>query len=137
MVSAMESALFYRYVREVVSSNIVTDAQVQKYYDEHPDEFATPERVKVRHIVIIGNGAGPHPKSKEQALETIKQVAAELHAKLGGVHSADEAAVQRIRGSYFPGAAREYSQGGSAGDRGGPGWGGQGARGPPVGTGGV
>ena len=122
MESAKESALFDRYVRDVVSSNIVTDAQVQKYYDEHPDEFVTPERVKVRHIVIIGNGAGPHPKSQEQALEAIKQVAAELHAKLGSVHSADEAAARRIRGSYFAEAARKYSEDGSAGAGGDLGW---------------
>lgn len=122
MESAKESALFDRYVREVVSSNIVTDAQVKKYYDEHPDEFVTPERVKVRHIVIIGNGAGPHPKSQEQALETIKQVAAELHAKLGSVHSADQAAAQRIRGSYFAEAARKHSEDGAAEAGGDLGW---------------
>ena len=122
MESAKESALFDRYVRDVVSSNIVTDAQVQKYYDEHPDEFATPERVKVRHIVIIGNGAGPHPKSQEQALEAIKQVATELHAKLGSVHSADQAAAARIRGSYFAEAARKYSEDGSAEAGGDLGW---------------
>src|SRR5262249_19716836 len=42
METAKEGALFDRYVRDVVSSHIVTDAEVKKYYDEHPDEFATP-----------------------------------------------------------------------------------------------
>jgi len=114
MESAKESALFDRYVRDVVSSRIVTDADVKKYYDEHPDEFSTPERVKVRHIVIVGNGAGPHPKTQEQALEAIKQVATELHAKTGAVHAADPAAAARIRGSYFAELARKYSEDGSA-----------------------
>ena len=122
MESAKESALFDRYVRDVVSSQVVKDADVKKYYDEHPDEFTTPERVKVRHIVIIGNGAGPHPKSKEQALETIKQVASELHSKFGSVHSADLAAVARIRGSYFAETARKYSEDGAAETGGDLGW---------------
>ena len=122
MESAKESALFDRYVREVVSSQIVTDAEVKKYFDDHPDEFATPERVKVRHIVIIANGAGPHPKSKEQALETIKQVAAELQLKFRGVSAADPAAAQRIRLAYFSELARKYSEDGSAPNGGDLGW---------------
>ena len=122
MESAKESALFDRYVRDVVSSRIVTDADVKKYYDEHPDEFSTPERVKVRHIVIVGNGAGPHPKTQEQALEAIKQVATELHAKTGAVHAADPVAAARIRGSYFAELARKYSEDGSAEAGGDLGW---------------
>lgn len=122
METAKEAALFDRYVRDVVSAQIVTDADVKKYYDEHSDEFTTPERVKVRHIVVVGNGAGPHPKTQEQALETIKQVATELHTKIGGVHSADEAAAARIRGSYFAEMARKYSEDGSAPTGGDLGW---------------
>lgn len=122
MDTAKESALFDRYVRDVVSSHIVTEADVKKYYDEHPDEFATPARVKVRHIVIIANGAGPRPKSKEQALETIKQIAAELQVKFRGVSAADPAAAQRIRLSYFSEAARKYSEDGAAPSGGDLGW---------------
>jgi len=122
MESAKESALFDRYVRDVVSSRIVTDADVKKYYDEHPDEFTTPERVKVRHIVVVGNGAGPHPKTQEQALEEIKQVDTELHAKTAAVHAADPVAAARIRGSYFAELARKYSEDGSAEAGGDLGW---------------
>jgi len=122
MESAKESALFDRYVRDVVSSRIVTDADVKKYYDEHPDEFTTPERVKVRHIVVVGNGAGPHPKTQEQALEEIKRVDTELHAKTAAVHAADPVAAARIRGSYFAELARKYSEDGSAEAGGDLGW---------------
>jgi peptidyl-prolyl cis-trans isomerase C len=122
METAKEAALFDRYVRDVVSSQVVKDADVKKYYDEHPDEFTTPERVKVRHIVVVGNGAGPHPKSNEQALEAIKKVATELHAKSGSVHAADPAAAARIRGSYFAEMARKYSEDGAAETGGDLGW---------------
>jgi peptidyl-prolyl cis-trans isomerase C len=122
MESAKESALFDRYVRDVVANSIVTDAMVKKYYEEHPDEFATPEKVKVRHIVILPNGAGPHPKSDQQALELIQKVATEIHAKFAGVRGGDEATQNRIRTSYFGELARQYSEDGSAPAGGDLGW---------------
>src|ERR1043166_5872292 len=122
METAKESALFDRYVRDVVASQIVTDAVIKKYYDDHADEFNDPERIKVRHIVITGNGAGPHPKSKEQALDLIKKISGELHQKLAGVRAPDAATAQRIGLSYFEELARKYSEDGSAESGGDLGW---------------
>jgi peptidyl-prolyl cis-trans isomerase C len=122
METAKEAALFDRYVRDVVGSQIVSDAVVKKYYEDHADEFMAPERIKIRHIIVMANGAGPRPKSKEQALEIIKQASAELREKIAGVRGADEATTQRIRLSYFEALARKYSEDGSAESGGDLGW---------------
>lgn len=122
MTTAKESALFDRYVRDVVAAPIVSESDVRKYYEEHKDEFATPERLKVRHIVITASGVGPNSKTKEQALERIKAVSAELHAANADVHAADETTMQRLRLIHFGDAARKYSEDASASSGGDLGW---------------
>lgn len=122
MDTAMESALFDRYVRDVVAAPIVTEAEVKKYYDEHKDEFAVPEKVKVRHIVITATNAGPAAKTKEQALERIKQVAAELMGHNIELRSQNADASSQLRLIYFADAARKYSEDGSASSGGDLGW---------------
>ena len=122
METAKESTLFDRYVRDVVAANVVTDAEVKKYYDEHPADFATPEKVHVRHIVITGNGTGPHPKSDDAALAKIQQIAALLHKEMSEVKAPDAATASHIRLSYFEDAARKYSEDGTAAAGGDLGW---------------
>lgn len=122
MNSARESALFDRYVRDVVAAPIVTEAAVRKYYDEHKEEFATPERLKVRHIVVTASGAGPNSRTKEQALERIKTISAQLHGENAEVHGADETTAARLRLIHFGDAARQYSEDGSASSGGDLGW---------------
>lgn len=122
METAKESALFDRYVRDVVASTVVTDAEVKKFYDENPGNFATPERVRVHHIVIVGSGAGPHPKSDADALALIGKIAEEIHKQFTEVKATDPEAAARIRLSYFEAAARKYSEDGSAPSGGDLGW---------------
>jgi len=122
METARESALFDRYVRDVVSANVVTDAEVKKFYDENPGNFATPEKVHVRHIVITGGGTGPHPKSDEDALARIKEISETLHKQLAGVTATDPAVAARIRLSYFAEDARKYSEDATAQGGGDLGW---------------
>jgi parvulin-like peptidyl-prolyl isomerase len=116
MEAAKESVLFDRYVRDVISPQIVTDAEVRKFYDDNKDQYATPEQLKVRHIVIQPDGAGPRPKSKEQALELIKRVAMELNAAT--IHTPNDEAGMRARVRAFGEVAKQYSEDGSAQDGG-------------------
>jgi len=122
MAAASESALFDRYVRDIVAAPIVSDADIRKYYVEHPDEFQQPEKIKVRHIVITAGNQGPAAKTKEQALERIKTISADLLAHHLETRSADQEAVKRLDLIYFADAARKYSEDGSAASGGDLGW---------------
>ncbi|MGZ8832707.1 MAG: peptidylprolyl isomerase [Thermoanaerobaculia bacterium] len=114
--AAKESALFDRYVREVVASSLVTDVEAKKYYDENQSQFAIPEQAKVRHIVISWNN-----KPKQDAMELIKRVMTEIRA---GVPSARDASPQTapILLSRFSEAARRYSEDGAGAGGGDLGW---------------
>jgi peptidyl-prolyl cis-trans isomerase C len=118
--AARESALFDRYVRDVVAAPIVTDSEIAKYYKDHPDDFSTPEQVQVRHIVI-----GPSSQSREQALEQIQKVLAGLHSQNDAIKFSEPAATQ-MRVHNFAEMARKYSQDPSAESGGDLGWVGRG-----------
>jgi peptidyl-prolyl cis-trans isomerase C len=122
--AARESALFDRYVRDVVAAPIVSDHDVRTYYNEHPSDFVTPEKVHVRHIVIAVTNAGPTPKTKEQALDRIKNIAVELRS--ADVASAqttkDPEVMARLRLANFASAAKRYSEDSSAESGGDLGW---------------
>jgi parvulin-like peptidyl-prolyl isomerase len=122
MEAGAESALFDRYVRDVIAAPIVTEADIKKYYDEHQGDFAVPEKVRVRHIVITEQQAGPLVKTKEQALERIKQIAADLLSHNIELRDAEPTAATRLRLIYFSDAARKYSEDGSASSGGDLGW---------------
>jgi peptidyl-prolyl cis-trans isomerase C len=114
--AARESALFDRYVRDIVAGPIVTDSEIAQYYKDHPDDFSTPEQVKVRHIVI-----GPSSQSREEALEQIQKVLAGLHAQNEAIKFSEPAATQ-MRVHNFAEMARKYSQDASAESGGDLGW---------------
>ena len=66
--------------------------------------------------------AGPAAKTKEQALERIKSVAADLMGHNIELQKADPSAADRLRVIYFADAARKYSEDASAPSGGDLGW---------------
>lgn len=73
MEAAKESALFDLYVRDVVSTQVLAEAEIRKFYDDHPDDFMDNEQVKVRHILVT-----PRGRDREQARAHIGAVMQQL-----------------------------------------------------------
>ncbi len=114
--AARESALFDQYIKDVVAPNVVTNAEIRKYYDEHQADFGLPESAKVRHIVITWNN-----KPKPDALEKIKMIATEIRS---GAPSPRDATpeMKQILLNRFAAAARQSSEDGAATSGGDLGW---------------
>jgi len=63
---AIETQLLIKALYEDVTKDITsTDTDIQKYYEEHQEEFYQEEQVKARHILV---------KTEEEAKEIIKQI---------------------------------------------------------------
>lgn len=118
--AAKESALFDRYVRDVVAAQHVTEAAAKKFYEENRDQFAYAESVKVRHIVIGVSEVGPRRKTKEQARAAITALFADLR-QYAPKPGATPAEVQLFL-NRFGEMARQHSEDGTAQEGGVLGW---------------
>lgn len=65
---AAESALFDRYVREVVAASIVTEDEMKKVYAEHRSEFNSPEQA---HISVIRALKKESPDAAREAMSKV------------------------------------------------------------------
>ena len=118
--AAKEAALFQAYIREDIASSVVKEAEIKKYYEDNKANFATPEAVSVRHIIIMGNGAGPKPKSQQDAATQIQRIAEELRESVASIP--DPETKSRLLLSHFAEAAKKYSEDGSSETGGALGW---------------
>jgi parvulin-like peptidyl-prolyl isomerase len=72
---AIEQQLCNRVlVRETTNGITVSDAEVKKFYDDHPSDFEIPDRVRVAHILISTldpASQSPLPPDKKKEKETL------------------------------------------------------------------
>lgn len=94
-----------------VASNIqVSQSDIIQYYDDHRDEYRTPERVNVRHILIKTPLPGPDGKVDEKGVEAARKKAEDILKQLKS-------------GANFADLAKKYSEDpGSAKNGGSLGW---------------
>ena len=102
MTAAREAAVFDDYVRDVVASELVKDVDVRQYYDQHKQEFATPEKIHVRHIITREISNGPNAKSKVEAKQMLERLAAQM--------ASDPKATLQQRVNQFAQFARQFSE---------------------------
>lgn len=64
----------------------VTPSEIASYYNSHLDDYRTPDRVRVRHILIATPPAGPDGKTDPKAVEAARAKAADIlkQVKAGG-----------------------------------------------------
>ncbi|MGK2859389.1 MAG: peptidylprolyl isomerase [Thermoanaerobaculia bacterium] len=75
-----ERVLINMYVEKVVAANVFPEAELREYYQSKRREFARPERIKARHIVVtpvampVYNSANDDAQSEEQAMKKIEMI---------------------------------------------------------------
>ena len=126
--AATENVLFDRYVRDVVADTIVTPAMMRQYYDDHQSEFARPEQVKARHIIVTSGGG--NGKTKEQALAEIRRIYDDLSSRIASAKLPDAESQLRFIIHTFDATAREFSEDGTSKQGGDLGWFGRGVMAP-------
>jgi len=79
---AVEKQLIQRIlVREATNGIVIADADVKKFYEDNPDKFKKPERVRVAHILVATTDpATQQPLPLEKKKEKLK-LANELKAR--------------------------------------------------------
>jgi peptidyl-prolyl cis-trans isomerase C len=120
--AAREAALFDLYVREVIAAQIVTEASVKKFYDEHPNDFMHPPSVKAR-IITVGTG--------KRSVDAARVLVGDLMKELYGVRVASGNNAKAISDA-FAAAARKNSEHASAAAGGDLGWVGRDALEPKI-----
>jgi len=105
IAAARDAAIFDDYARDVMGSQFVKLSDDQAYYEAHKKEFAVPERLHLRHIVVTEASNGPRAKSKDEA----RAILEDISARLRGPGMTGQTLV-----NAFAQAAQQYSEDGAA-----------------------
>lgn len=74
---------------EIRLKTVITPEEVEKYYQEHLNEYTSPERVKIRHLLLLKQGG---EEARAQAMSLAARLAAgEDLAELARQYSQDSA----------------------------------------------
>ena len=63
--------------RKIKSRIVITDSDVQGYYDAHPEEFGGEDQIHLRNVILL-----PPPADDPEALELQKETMAAIIAEL-------------------------------------------------------
>ena len=97
-------------VARLAGQENVTEADLQRYYREHQDEYRVPEQVNVRHILIKTPPPGPDGKPDQKGVDAARK-------------KAEDILKQVKSGGNFADLAKKYSEDpGSAKNGGSLGW---------------
>src|SRR5215472_7036474 len=86
--------------KDAESKVVVEPAELQRYYSSHQDAYRTPERVKVRHILILAPKPGPDGKLDPKDQKAVDEARAK----------AEDVLKQLRAGGNFAELANKYSQ---------------------------
>lgn len=94
----IEEATFKETIdREVKSKIVITTDQARKFYDENPDRFDLPDRVRASHILFLTQ----NPNTRQELSDSSKQEKRKMAERI----------LNRIRsGEDFAKLAREFSE---------------------------
>ena len=94
-----ESLLIDKYLDRELKKRIVTERKAKKHYEEHKDQFKSPQQVRVANILIkAGTDASPEDRkaARERAEEILKRLEqGEDFASLAREFSEDEVTAKR------------------------------------------
>ncbi|MFL5263669.1 MAG: peptidylprolyl isomerase [Anaeromyxobacteraceae bacterium] len=71
MKKVMVSKYYQKFFQDAEAAKTVPDADVKKYYDEHPDEFHRPLRVHAAHILLKADAGSPDRARKADAAKKV------------------------------------------------------------------
>ncbi len=84
MKKVMVSKYYQRFFQDEKGAKSVPDGDVQKYYDEHKDEFHRPARVHAAHIFVKAEAGAPErAKKAAEAKKLLSKVLAEEKKNVG------------------------------------------------------